>query len=159
MTNFKSKFITQFIIDSLMLGILFTIVLRLIAAAFVTSLEGTAVCLPIVLCSVLANVFATGIAVFLTQNTLAKKGCSDIPDTIMFYVVLAAVLIILVLLYTILGFSTLERYCTNNISLFTVSKDDIHSAVMRSVIISDVVQVIIFAAFIPFWKKRHDSLF
>lgn len=158
MKNFKSTFIVQFIIDSLVLGIIFTVLSRLAAAAFVSSLEGTAVCLPIVLCTVLANVLAAGIAVFLTQNTLAKKDCSNIPDTIMFYIVFAAVLFILILLYTILGFSTLEGFCTKNISL-TVSKDDIHSAVMKSVIISDVVQAILFAALIPLWKKRHDSLF
>ena len=159
MTNFKPKFIVQFIIDSLVLGIIFTILSRLAAAAFVSSLEGTAVCLPIILCTVLANVFAAGIAVFLTQNTLAKKDCSNIPDTIVFYIVLAAVLIILILLYTIFGFSTLEGFCTNNISALTVSEDDIHSAVKKSVIISDVVQAVVFLALIPLWKKRHDSLF
>lgn len=94
MTNFKPKFIVQFIIDYLVLGIIFTILSRLAAAVFVPALESTAVCLTIVLSTVPANVFAAGIAVFLTQNTLAKKDCSNIPDTIMFYIVLAAIFIV-----------------------------------------------------------------
>ena len=72
MSDFKSKFILQLIIDILVLGILFTVLFRILAAVFCNAAEGTAVCLPIVLCTLLANVFAAGIAVFLTQNTLSN---------------------------------------------------------------------------------------
>lgn len=158
-SKFKSKFTARFIINTLWLSLVFTVIFRLVAAAAISSLEGASACLPIVLCRVLVIVFSMGTAVFLTQNYLAKKYCSYIPDVIEFYIGLAVIFTILVVIYTISDFSTLEEYCTNNISSLTVSEDDIHSAVKKSVIISDVIQAIIFAALIPFWKKRHDSLF
>lgn len=158
-SKFKSKFTARFIINTLWLSLVFTVIFRLVIAAAISSLEGASACLPIVLCRVLVIVFSMGTAVFLTQNYLAKKYCSYIPDVIEFYIGLAVIFTILVVIYTISDISTLEGFCTNNISALTVSEDDIHSAVMKSVIISDVVQAIIFAALIPFWKKRHDSLF
>ena len=158
MSDFKSKFILQFIIDSLVLGILFTILFRVIAAVLCSGAEGTAVCLPIVLCTLLANVFAAGIAVFLTQNSLAKKDVSGAPQPLPFYLILAAVLIALNLLYTVLGFSVLEGWCRNNISI-TVPADTIRPAVRKAAVISDLVQAALLPCFIPFWKKRHEALF
>ena len=158
MSDFKSKFILQFIIDSLVLGILFTILFRVIAAVLCSGAEGTAVCLPIVLCTLLANVFAAGIAVFLTQNSLAKKDVSGAPQPLPFYLILAAVLIALNLLYTVLGFSVLDGWCRNNISI-TVPADTIRPAVRKAAVISDLVQAALLPCFIPFWKKRHEALF
>ena len=159
MQDFKKKFIVQFIIDALVLGILFFIAFRLIAVVFVSSLEGTAVCLPIVVCTVLANVFAGSIAVFLTQNTLAKKECTNIPEPMPFYLILAIVMIALILLYTVFGYSALEGYCRNNISILTVKSEDVHNAAVKAVIISDIVQAAVILAFMPLWKKRHNKLF
>ena len=158
MSDFKSKFILQLIIDILVLGILFTVLFRILAAVFCNAAEGTAVCLPIVLCTLLANVFAAGIAVFLTQNTLSKKGITGAPQPIPFYLILAAVLIALNLLYTVLGFSVLEGWCKNNISI-TVPAETIRPAVRKAVIISDLVQAVLLSGFVPFWKKRHEALF
>ena len=158
MSDFKSKFILQLFIDTLVLGILFTILFRVIAAVLCSSAEGTAVCLPIVLCTLLATIFAAGIAVFLTQNALAKKGVSDAPQPMPFYLILAGVLIALNLIYTILGFSVLEGWCRNNISI-TVPADTIRPAVRKAVVISDLVQAVILPCFVPFWKKRHEALF
>lgn len=158
MSDFKSKFILQLIIDILVLGILFTVLFRILAAVFCNAAEGTAVCLPIVLCTLLANVFAAGIAVFLTQNTLSKKGVTSAPQPFPFYLILAAVLIALNLLYTVLGFSVLEGWCRNNISI-TVPAETIRPAVRKAVIISDLVQAVLLAGFVPFWKKRHEALF
>lgn len=158
MSDFKSRFILQLIIDILVLGILFTVLFRILAAVFCNAAEGTAVCLPIVLCTLLANVFAVGIAVFLTQNTLSKKGVTGAPQPFPFYLILAAVLIALNLLYTVLGFSVLEGWCRNNISI-TVPAETIRPAVRKAVIISDLVQAVLLAGFVPFWKKRHETLF
>lgn len=158
MSNFKSKFILQFIIDGLMLGILFTILFRVLTAVLCGRLEGTAVCLPIILCTMLANVFAAGIAVFLTQKTISKKGVTDAPQPIPFYLILAIVLIVLNLLSSVIGFSVLEGWCRNNISI-TVSEDLIRTAVRKSVVISDLVQAALLLCFVPFWKKRHETFF
>lgn len=158
MTGFKSKFIVQFIIDSLVLGVIFFIVFRLLAAVGVSAAEGTGVCLPIVLSSVLSGTFASGIAVFVTQRALSKKGVDDAPQPIPFYLILAAVLFVLTLLYTILGFSVLEGYCRNNISI-TVPADTIRPAVTKAVVIANIAQAVILAGFVPFWKKCHEKLF
>ena len=158
MSDFKRKFILQLIIDMMVLGILFTVLFRVIAAVLCGAMEGTAVCLPVVLCTLLANVFAAGIAVFLTQNSLAKKGVSDAPQPMPFYLILAAVLIALNLMYTVLGFSVLEGWCRNNISI-TVPADTIRPAVRKAAVISDLVQAVFLSGFIPFWKKRHEALF
>lgn len=158
MPNFKSKFIFQFIVDALVLGVLFTIVFRLIAAVISKGMDGTAVCLPIVLCTMLANVFAAGIAVFLTQNSLSKKGITDAPQPIPFYLIIAIVLIVFNLMFTVMGFSMLEDLCGNNISV-TVPADSINLAVRKAVVISDIVQAVLLLCFLPFWKKRHESLF
>lgn len=164
MPNFKGKFILQFIIDVLVLGILFTILFRVIGAVLCSNLEGTDVCLPIVLCSLLGNVFAAGIAVFITQNTLSKKGITDAPQPYPFYLIVAAVLIAMNICFTVMGFSVLEGWCRNNISV-TVPADtirpavSIRPAVRNAVIVSDIVQTVLHLAFVPLWKKHHERLF
>ena len=159
MSQFKSKFVVHFIIDSLVLGILFTLLFRFVGAALSNGMGGeTTVCLPIVLSTMLANVFSFGISVFLTQNTLYKNGITDAPQSMPFYLILAVVLITLDVVFFVLGFSVLEGWCNNNISI-TVSAETVRPAVRNAVIVSDIVQAVLLLCFVSLWKKRHDVLF
>lgn len=180
MSGFKPKFIGQFIIDALVLGILLGILSRIVTAVAIKvfSLEGTAVCYAIELIGGIFNALAIAGAVFLTQNTLAKKGVGGIDDPTKFYIVFSGIMIAINAIFSVVGFSATYNTCAGNISMLAMQnelmdtgaftsikeasekvQETIRNAVVASVVIQNILQAAIFGICIPLFKKRHEKLF
>jgi hypothetical protein len=178
MQNFKSKFIVQFIMNLITVGIIATIVGRVITALLFKTLgvQGTSVCWLMVLVTGVFNVAAMIVSLILTQNELKKKSLDNIPDIpVKFYAVLILALIILNVVISVIGFSSTYNTCVQNISVISmendlvsagtdrsvvrsVVEDQLHSAVRNALIVVNIIQMVILALMTIVISKRHNRI-
>lgn len=181
MSNFKAKFIIQFIINFIVVGIILGILSRVAIALLFKGLDasGTSVCWLIVLTESIFNVAAMIISVFLTQKEIAKKPLDNFPlSATKFYTIVAAVLVIINILFAVFGYTATYNACVQNVDMLVMElemkksgtitdlteikntiENSLHSAVRASVIVGNVIQTAALMGLIPLFTKKHQKLF
>lgn len=178
MSNFKSKFIVQFIINLIIVGIIATILGRVATALLFKALgvQGTSVCWLMVLVTGVFNAAAMIVSLILTQNELKKKSLDNIPDSpVKFYAVFILALIVLNVVISVIGFSSTYNTCVQNISVISmenelassgtdrsevkaVVEEQLHSAVRNAVIVANVIQAAVLALATIVISNRHRKI-
>lgn len=177
-TNFNFKFIIQFIIDMLVFGIGATIIVKVLQSFIIngTSISGFPVCWMINLTNCLFNIFTMVLASFSAQKYISKMSLTDFPeDPVKFYLIFAAVITGINIMFSVFGFSSTYGVCVNNMDEIEMSmnrpagqdaaefinqlKDKIRNTVIISLIIGNAIEAGVIFTFAPVLAKRHNRLF
>ncbi|MFT3951722.1 MAG: hypothetical protein QM689_07275 [Oscillospiraceae bacterium] len=180
MSQYTKSFIWRVIVHIIVLGIIGTILSRVLTGFLVTSVEfpGTTVCYPIILTEALFNVAVIMLSAYLSQKVIFKRGCYSYPQSISkVYWIFTLVIICVNILLTILGFAGTYDICYTNIDKFKMLADiltdnpDIAAEkagqmirdrlldTMRPVLmISNAMQAAAMCAFTPLLIKKYHAI-
>ncbi len=179
MNKFQYKFGLQFIINILVLGTLLELVSRALITLIANSASSseTALCYFIILIQGLFNTVAIVTSVFFTQNTLSKKDILALDNPSIFYTLFSIIMIIVNVIGSIIGFSSIYNICVGNISTTVMQtelmkshsltfeeatekvQELLYHTVLLAIIIENIIQAVIFALFTPIYKKYHKKVF
>ena len=180
MSNFKTKFAIQFILGSLIMGIIFGLIGNIATGVLynVIKPEGTGVCYIITITSYVFDAIAVIFAVLISQNTLKKKSYDNYPDSPMkFYLILAGIVTAVSVLWSIIFYPAIYNTCVENLDTLEMTLnldsdkfattdsvvDEVKRLAKTAVRIAEIIGNIVFAAIAflmaPVYAKRHENFF
>ncbi|GEM_PF-5209335 len=181
MKKFNSYFIGQLILGILIFGIAFTILGRVLTALLLqqTDYSISVVAYPVVLIASVMNAVCMVTAIVTAQQNARKKDCIETPmNPKQYYLIVAAVLTVINILCSVLGFSGTCQTISQNINtldaLMKIQENSasasaeelanqlagkIRSAAMTAVLLGNVLQAAILFGFTPMHIQRHERIF
>ncbi|MDO5558029.1 MAG: hypothetical protein Q4F95_00360 [Oscillospiraceae bacterium] len=155
MSKFSTKFILQFIIDFLFIGIGASLLLKISTAVIVDTLSMSFIpaCFLSILLGCALNVLTVILAVFSTQKYISKKSLCDYPDDPKrFYVKFAVIITVIDVLYSALNL--LYTYKTN--TGITAMMIIVPVIVL---VIGNIAQAAVLFSCVRVFQSRHERFF